>query len=64
MNKTKNEQSRSNAGSMASQKTNEDFNEKQPNLSDPNEKKGSPKTEIPVNSTDDKKHVRRKRSGQ
>ena len=47
MEKSKNDQSNQNAGTMLQQKTNEDFNKKKPNPNDPNEKDGAKKNEVP-----------------
>ena len=60
MKKTINEQSHPDAGSMLSQKTNEDFNKKQPNLNDPNEKKNSPKADAAPKGTNGKKLLKKK----
>jgi hypothetical protein len=40
---------RQRSADMLNQKTNEDFNNKKPNPEDPNEKKNTPITKVPVN---------------
>lgn len=47
MENNKNGQGHPQAGTMLNQKTNEDFNKKQPNLNDPNEKNAVPNNDVP-----------------
>ncbi len=42
-----------NAGTMLTQKTNEDFNKKKPDPNDPNEQKSDPDTAVPDIGDDD-----------
>ncbi len=49
----KNRPSNPDSGTMLNQKTNEDFNKKKPNPTDPNEQKGRVTTAIPVLGGDD-----------
>ncbi len=53
MGKNKTGQTNPPAGDMLTQKTNEDFNKKKPNLKDPNEQKGQPDTAAPIIAYDD-----------
>ena len=53
MEKSKFDQGKQSAGTMLQQKTNEDFNKKKPDPSDPNEKDRTPGNDVPDIGDDD-----------